>query len=351
MPHYRRYQPAPNYSSLPQERGEHYLNYVRRSTSPRRLIEPTRLVYDLALLSDGTSQRDICDAILDQYSLTRDQFDVRWIEKIRNEARTILCTERWVEDNLLSLIRSSNLRRRARSTATAASSSPSGMCVDIRLRNNPKLDVVRENAVEDPLSYTEESVMEIANTDCPVSIDHEVAGSPVTRVPMEPAAFVKEVLTVEDECVGSRESSHAVVSQKRRLPLRHVQQNDYSETADKRARLSPEIQVAVVRPRVNFQWCPFPGCNVKNRKIKRHVQQSHLPRIFSDVKPIRSMEEFQLCKLQFAALESLVRIVVGHDASVFTAVDYVNQTHQIPQETTLHPDTVACIRRLCDHQH
>lgn len=108
--------------------------------------------------------------------------------------------------------------------------------------------------------------------------------------------------------------------------------------------------MTVVRPRVNFQWCPFPGCNVKNRKIKRHVQQSHLPRIFRDVRPIRSIEEFELCKLQFTALESLVRIVVGHDASLFTAVDYVNQTHQIPQETTLHPDTVACIRRLCDHQ-
>uniref|UniRef100_K1PMR9 Uncharacterized protein n=1 Tax=Magallana gigas TaxID=29159 RepID=K1PMR9_MAGGI len=60
---------------------------------------------------------------------------------------------------------------------------------------------------------------------------------------MEPTLLVKEVLTGEDECVGSRESSHAVVSKKRRLPLRHVQQNDYSETADKRARLFPEIQI------------------------------------------------------------------------------------------------------------
>lgn len=65
---------------------------------------------------------------------------------------------------------------------------------------------------------------------------------------------------------------------------------------------------------------------------------------------IRSMEEFKLCKLQFTALESLGRVVVGHDASVFTAVNYVNQTHQIPQKTTLHPDTVACISRLCDPQ-
>lgn len=98
MPRYRRYQPAPNYSSLCQERGEHYLNYV--NTSSGRLIEPNRLVYNLALLSDATSHRHICDAILDQYRLPRDEYAVRWIEKIRNEARTILCTEIWIEDNL-----------------------------------------------------------------------------------------------------------------------------------------------------------------------------------------------------------------------------------------------------------
>lgn len=122
---------------------------------------------------------------------------------------------------------------------------------------------MRENAVECPPFNSKESVMEIAHIDCPLSIGQEVEGSAVTRVPMEPVPLVKEVLTEEDECVGNKESSPAVVSKKRRLPLRHVQQNDCSETADKRARLSPEIQVIVVRPRLNFQWCPFPGCNVK----------------------------------------------------------------------------------------
>uniref|UniRef100_K1QGF3 Uncharacterized protein n=1 Tax=Magallana gigas TaxID=29159 RepID=K1QGF3_MAGGI len=67
--------------------------------------------------------------------------------------------------------------------------------------------------------------MKIAHIDCPVSIDQEVAGSAVTRLPMEPAPLVKEVLTEEDECVGNK-SSPAVVSKKRRLPLRHVQQNN-----------------------------------------------------------------------------------------------------------------------------
>lgn len=117
------------------------------------------------------------------------------------------------------------------------------MCVDIRLQSNPNLDVVFENTVECLPSYIEESMMEIAHTNCPISIDHEVAGSPVTRVPKEPAPLVEEIFTAEDECVGSRESSPAFVSKKRRLPLRHVQQKAYSETADKRARLSPEVKV------------------------------------------------------------------------------------------------------------
>uniref|UniRef100_K1PTX7 Uncharacterized protein n=1 Tax=Magallana gigas TaxID=29159 RepID=K1PTX7_MAGGI len=97
MPRYNRYQPAPKNSSLRQEREKHYLNYVRRSTTSERLIEPTRLVHDLAQLRDGTFHRDMFDAILDQYRLARDEYDVRLIEKIRNESRTILCTERWDE--------------------------------------------------------------------------------------------------------------------------------------------------------------------------------------------------------------------------------------------------------------
>lgn len=50
------------------------------------------------------------------------------------------------------------------------------MCVDIRLQTNPNLDGVLKNAVDCPSSYTGESVMKGAHTDCPVSIYHEVSG-------------------------------------------------------------------------------------------------------------------------------------------------------------------------------
>lgn len=62
-----------------------------------------------------------------------------------------------------------------------------------------KRDVVRENAVENPPSYMEESAMDIAHTDCSIPIDHEVAVSPVTRVPIEPVSLMKEIHMEEDE--------------------------------------------------------------------------------------------------------------------------------------------------------
>lgn len=74
-----------------------------------------------------------------------------------------------------------------------------------------------------PSSYTGESVMEGAHTDCPVSIYHEVSG--VISNSCTDAPLVKEILREKEEyCVGSRESSSVVVSKKRRLPFRHVQQ-------------------------------------------------------------------------------------------------------------------------------
>lgn len=45
----------------------------------------------------------------------------------------------------------------------------------------------------------EESVMEIAHTDCSIPIDHEVAVSPVTRVPIESVSLMKEIHMEEDE--------------------------------------------------------------------------------------------------------------------------------------------------------
>lgn len=108
------------------------MEYVRRSTSTRRLVDPKRLVYDLAPLNDGTSHSVICDIIIQQYKLAKDFGDLKWIETVRKECTTILCTKRWVDEHLPSWIYPLS-RKRVRPSSAVSSTAIPKMCRDIRL--------------------------------------------------------------------------------------------------------------------------------------------------------------------------------------------------------------------------
>lgn len=62
---------------------------VRKKCTTGRLVDPKKLVYDLAFLNDGTSHSAICEVIIHQYKLTKDFGDLRWIETVRTECTTI----------------------------------------------------------------------------------------------------------------------------------------------------------------------------------------------------------------------------------------------------------------------
>lgn len=131
--------------NIRQERGEHYMEYVWRSTLARRLVDPKRLVYDLALLINGTSHSAICDIIIQQYEMAKDIGDLRWIETVRKECTTILCTKQWVDEHLPSLMYPPSRKRVRPSSAVSSTASPK-ICRDIRLYSNPDLPIVQENA-------------------------------------------------------------------------------------------------------------------------------------------------------------------------------------------------------------
>ena len=101
-----------------------------------------------------------CDVMKKQYRIARDCKDNRWIEEARQETSTILCSERWVDENIPSLISKPRAQRKRRPSVTLSSSISSGMCVDFRLRSNPNLEVVRENAMDGSSSTTEVPVTE-----------------------------------------------------------------------------------------------------------------------------------------------------------------------------------------------
>jgi hypothetical protein len=149
---------------------------------------------------------------------------------------------------------------------------------------------------------------------------------------------------------GDVETSRAMPQPGKRKLSRHVEHIEDPVIDAKRPRPTSGIQVTVSRSHVNPQRCPFPACKVKSKKIERHVQQAHLLKVFNDVRPIRSLGENELCSRQIRALVYLVKSVLGHAATLASVVDYINNTQKLPPETTLHQDTVTCIRRLCRFQ-
>lgn len=323
-------------SSIRQERGEDYVDYVRRNTSTRRLVDPERLVHGLANLNNGTPHRTICNVILHQYEVARDVGDWRWIEALRRECSTILCSARWVDDHLPSLVHETHSQKRVRPSVTASSATPASMCVDIHLRSNLDLQFERENTVDGK---------------------HQ---TPYVTPVMEASAyrhgFSKEcpVSTREDPYLN--ENFHYDKTKPKTITSAHtVEANEGSmEIPSKRVRLDCDYQELTQEVKLqfpsSFQKCPFLGCDVREKKIKRHAQSKHLPRIFNDIKPIRSLDDKSLCQLQMSALSSLVKSALGPDADLLTAVDYLNCSNIIPSNAVVHVDTASSMHRLCSHQ-
>lgn len=121
------------------------------------------------------------------------------------------------------------------------------MCRDIRLYSNPDLPCVQENAAA--VSKCQPSgVCEAADT-------ANVTVTFLTTDDIDRSASNKRRrFAINDSCIGTCPST----------------------------------------PSSSLQKCPFPGCSRRERKIKRHVQRTHLPRIFNDVKPLKSLDDESL---------------------------------------------------------
>lgn len=329
-------------STIRQERGEHYLDFVRRKTSLRSLVDPRTFVYDLGLISDGTSHTTICEVLKGQYRLAKDLGDSRWIETTRRETATILCSDRWVDDNLPSLLGNHRSRRTKTSHTAEATSS---MCVDIRLKTNPNLEVVRTNAADSNARSMEISDSSEVHGEADSSADHDTADQECgISAPTGLMVNVREPEPTFPEPIPVIHNPG-----KRMHPARHVEaKQSTQDVGSKRARMDHNLSITVLtKPSSHLaQLCPFPNCVKREKKIKRHVQRQHLPRIFSDIKPIRSIDESVLCQLQYSSLISLVISALGQNADVYSAVNYVNQSGGIPKNTSVHPDTIACMRKF-----
>lgn len=109
------------------------------------------------------------------------------------------------------------------------------------------------------------------------------------------------------------------------------------------------MQMTLHMPK-SLQKCPFTACTRRERKIKRHVQRTHLCRIFNDIKLLKSLDDESLSKIQICSLTSHVKYILGVDADLWVAVDYLNCSRMIPSNAVLHNGTVTSMKRICAYQ-
>lgn len=176
------------------------------------------------------------------------------------------------------------------------------MCRDVRLHSNPDLSIVQKNTA-----------------------DNERPSSGVCEA-VDTSKVTVTFLTV-DEGDGSMST--------------------------KRRRFDIDVECIIsctLSSSSSLQTYPFPGCTMKEGKIKRHVQRTYLPRIFNDDKPMKSLDDESLREIQVGSLESHVKYVIGADADVWEAVDYLNCSRMIPSNADLHNDTVTSMKKINAYQ-
>jgi TatD DNase family protein len=222
------------------------------------------------------------------------------------------------------------------------------MCVDIRLKTNPDLEIVRENAADDDNDHIDK----VAEPQDRAEVLSSAESSVTRDTADEDCAKSKKILdaTAGPEMDTSAPIPARVVPVKRACSTRQVETKDQQLGSSKRARMDPDLSITVIPKPIIAQRCPYPNCQRREKKIKRHVQRQHLPKIFCDIRPVRSIDEIALCQLKYSSMMSLVVAALGEDADLSTAVDYVNRSGLIPKNTTVHSDTRTCMRRLCTSQ-
>ena len=93
--------------------------------------------------------------------------------------------------------------------------------------------------------------------------------------------------------------------------------------------------------------CPFPGCGVRDRKLKRHVFRSHIPSIFHDHQ--KKPQSSQLHEQRIRSLEALARCIVGPSGTLMQLVDVVNNSSRLPEQCEVQPEIATQMAALCQH--
>ena len=191
--------------------------------------------------------------------------------------------------------------------AVTVDSVMSGMCRDVRLKDDPSIPVLRVNAAEcldDPcreVRLNEDPNIPVVRVNAAECLDVPSFEALATRAPSgDPCLEMKTLVFVDSEEDGQG-NKHEV---------------NVMDTP------SASVPVSV---------CPIPTCTSTDKKIRRHVYQKHLPFLFGE----KSLDSVVLEK-KYMSVTSLIQASLGFKTSWEDAVKKLNDSNVIPQTSEIH---------------
>ncbi|XP_055999193.1 uncharacterized protein LOC130047784 [Ostrea edulis] len=364
--------------------GEDVFSSVKRLSHCQILVDPRSLYMGIMTLPN----EDLKQAAILQYEVARKKGLQHWIKDFRQNCQCDM-TEDWIDENLPSLDGKKFMKLKKSDSAYAAEPSR-----DIRLKTDPSLQIVRENAAEIKMTSTtiENSAVSVTETQMKkvegASLPTSAASAP-THERNSQAGKKRWSLNKPLSC-GRQSQSSETVSRTvyfRRLDDKSFKNSSMHQSSKSRQRdnfkrnkcpntntdegvstlstatTSSEsaafrkvvsnkrtlsVTVNIEQPSSKSkslqysEYCLLSTCSSLDKKVRRHCTQRHMPAMFQIVST--DSDNVVQC---VQALRWLIRTALGEQATLKDAMDAVNQANKIPSTIALNPLHTDLFRQAC----
>jgi hypothetical protein len=362
--------------------GEDILSSVKRLSHCQILVEPRNLYMGIMTLPN----EDLKQAAILQYEIARKQGLQHWIKDFRQNCQCDM-TEEWIDENLPSL--DGKKLKKSKKPDSAYVGEPSR---DIRLKTNPNLEIVQENAAEKkreelPSTTIVEGQMkrmkETASLPSTAALAPSHQKTPYTekrRWSLDKKASCRrqsqssetvsrtvyfrrldEKKTPQSSSMHKSSKSRQRDDFKRSTCLKtntdmevstvcHVTSRSDSATFRKVTSTKRTLSVTVkveqptkkVKSSQHLEYCLLSTCSSLDKKVRRHCTQRHMPVMFQMVST--DSDNVVQC---VQALRWLIKTALGEEATLKDAMNAVNQAKKIPTTIALNPLHTDLFRQAC----
>lgn len=306
--------------------GENIFSSVFRISQSQILVEPRSLYLGIMQLNN----KELKSAALLQYEVARHLGCKQWVNEFRKNCQCDLSDD-WIDKNLPSLD-----GRRLQTSKRSASVYVAESSRDIRLRTEPNINIVRENAAED---RKEETPIKCPD---PISYAPKTQGTHTLCKKKRSDPSTSSLRTVSFKKIIPEETPKHLFSTEKKVTTGKTLRKVESSKRSLSVTIDVDEPSLKLKSSQQSEYCLLSNCFSLDSKVRRHCTKRHMPLMFQTVSS-DSSNVFHCVQ----ALKWLIKAALGEQATLSDAMETVNQASKIPSTIVLNPLHADYFRQAC----